>query len=545
MSEPIPGLLVDLAWEEATTAITLINRDPHPGEDPAPRDTAIHLEIVITDADPLALPGVNVLVDGVLAWAAEAPQPGFGGSAAGDAMHYRITLQPDVPFASGDEVVVRATGADAGGGTFDEVWSFTVEDVIAPALLGAQGWAQKVVRLTFDEPVLVADGVGFTFERLEAPGVDVAAVAAVVDAADPAVVDVTLNTEITPDKLYRVTVAGVTDTSGNPIVAPSNVADFAGYRPPVPAARRFDLWSMLPQHNRVEDTSGDLRKLTDVLQEVLDLLLASVDAFPSITSPDRCPAAFLEPMLASLGNPFDFDLTTTQRRQLATSLVALYRRSGLGGAIEDAARFFLGLEVVVEPLRRFGLILGESELSWPAVLTTEDPGPWDIGAGWSLQVDTGEGDVEVVIFRPGDAVNFDAITADEVAARIAADLRHGTAFVRADGRVAIHTWTAGEEATLEVTGGAAAGTFAFGLEQAAGGGDWELGSGDRAILYSFIIRAPGVVLTAAQRAQLATIADVLKPAHTHLIAIEDATPADTWDHWVLGESQVGRTSQLH
>jgi len=542
MNEPIPGLLVDLAFDEATDDLVVINRDPHPNEDPVPRATAVYLEVVATGADPISDPTVTVFIDGVVAWSAGAPGAGYGGSAVSGADYYRVTIEPDVPFPSGAVVEVRAAGADTGAGTFDETWEFTVEDVVAPLLLSAQAREQRVVRLTFDEPVQVTNPTGFTFERLGFPSVDVEAVAA---AASGAMVDVTLDPEITPDKLYRVVAAGVADLSGNPVQAPNDVADFAGYRPEAPAARRFDLWLMLPLLNRVGDTSGDLRRLTDVLQEVLDLLLAGVDRFPEITSPDDAPAAFLEPMLASLGNPFDFDLTTTQRRQLASSLVGLYKRSGLAGAIEDAARFFLGLEVTVEPLRRFGLILGESELSWPAALTSADPGPWDIEPAWTLEFDTGEGEVELVRFVPGDAVDFDAITADEAAARITADLRHGRAFVRPDGRLVVHTWTVGEGATLVAVGGAAQGTFAFGLEVAQGGGDWELGSGDRAILYSFIIRAPDVVLTATQRAQLATLADVLKPAHTHLVAIEDASPADTWDHWVLGESQVGRTTQLH
>ena len=77
------------------------------------------------------------------------------------------------------------------------------------------------------------------------------------------------------------------------------------------------------------------------------------------------------------------------------------------------------------------------------------------------------------------------------------------------------------------------------------GVDWELGPGDRALLYTFAIDAP-FALTAEQRKQIESIAVYMKPAHTHLAEITEPTPPPAIpDHWELGLSELGDTSLLH
>jgi phage tail-like protein len=61
--------------------------------------------------------------------------------------------------------------------------------------------------------------------------------------------------------------------------------------------------------------------------------------------------------------------------------------------------------------------------------------------------------------------------------------------------------------------------------------------------YSFTIISP-VVLTAEQRTRITFIANFMKPGHTHLIEIIEPGSA-TVDHWELGVSQLGDTTDLH
>jgi phage tail-like protein len=231
---------------------------------------------------------------------------------------------------------------------------------VLPKVVGAQAVAPKVVRVGFDEPVLVVDELRFHFVAIDVPAVPVAAVQAVGEGAS---VLVTLDTEFTPDARYRVTVTGMEGASGEAAESPGEVAIFAGYRPPSPAGRRFDLWSMLPGHNRRDDATGDLRRFIACLQDVLDLLLAEVDRFGDIFDLERAPSGFLDLILHDLGNPFSFDLGDLEKRRLAAVLVEMYRQKGTAVGITNAIRFFLGIDVVVTPFQATTMVLGESVLS--------------------------------------------------------------------------------------------------------------------------------------------------------------------------------------
>jgi len=58
-------------------------------------------------------------------------------------------------------------------------------------------------------------------------------------------------------------------------------------------------------------------------------------------------------------------------------------------------------------------------------------------------------------------------------------------------------------------------------------------------LYSFIVDSPYALLTVEQRSRIASIAELMKPAHTHLVAITDPTPEIPIDHVELGLSMLG------
>src|SRR5690606_15451591 len=190
-------------------------------------------------------------------------------------------------FASEALVTVRVVSATIGGAhPLDQTYRFRVEDRTAPRLVGGQATGQRTVELGFDEAVRVTDHVGFSLSPRDFPAVAVR-----------------------------------------------------------PEARRFDLWSMLPKHNRREDRTGDLWRFIACLQEVTDLLLAEVDRFPEVFDLERAPEGFVDLILADLGNPFPFDLDELGKRRLASVLVEMYRQKGTARGIINAVRFFLGVEI--------------------------------------------------------------------------------------------------------------------------------------------------------------------------------------------------------
>ena len=439
----LPALYVDdVVALQGVVRPVLVNRDPGPDEAGVPIGWPVALEIV--DPGPVGVDRVatRVWVSGELAFdGAAVPeiQAAFSGPAASVTQTpdtLRIVLDPVIPFGSQAEVPVRVVTDIAGGGhPLDETYTFTVEDRTAPQVVAAQAIGQRTVRVAFDEPVLVTSGSGFAFAPLDAPAVPISPVGATTGGI---LVTVQLDTEMTPGVRYRVTVTGVTDLSGNPPLPPHDAAVFAGFRPQRPRARRFDLWSMLPRHNRRADDTGDLWRFIACLQEITDLLLAEVDRFPDLFDLERAPAPFLDLILQDLGNPFSFALDELSRRRLASVLVEIYRQKGTAPGIRNAVRFFLGLEITILAFTADTLVLGESEL----------------------------------------------------------------------------------------------------------GIDWILGPSDRFARYAFNVLV-AVPLSDPQRRHLRAIVEYMKPAHTHFVDLLEPTPPQAYDHWELGISELGWSTDLH
>ncbi len=382
----LPALVVEsVAATVETARPLLINRSPGPDETDVPINSTIALELADSGPAGIDPTATRVWIDGVLAFDGT-PTPAFAGTRAAieqtpDAL--RLVLDPVVPFASLATVTVRVVSNLVGGGfPLDQAYSFHVEDRTAPKLLAAIAISQTVVRLGFDEPVVVSDTAGFSFAALGAPAVPVAPESA---AAIESLVDVALSTEMTPDVTYRVVATGVRDRKGNPVLAPFDTAVFQGFRPARPPRRRFDLLSMLPKHNRRSDTTGDLARFIGCLQEVVDLLLAEVDRFPDLWDIERAPSPFLDLILRDLGNPFPFDLDELGKRRLAAVLVEVYRQKGTAIGIRNAVRFFLRLEIeAITGLAATALVLGVSELGIDWEL-----GPSDRFARYAFDVKVG------------------------------------------------------------------------------------------------------------------------------------------------------------
>lgn len=93
-----------------------------------------------------------------------------------------------------------------------------------------------------------------------------------------------------------------------------------------------------------DDHTGDLFRFIACLQEVTNLLLADVDRWPDIFDLERAPEAFVDLILRDLGNPFPFELDAMGKRRLASVLVEMYRQKGTAKGIQNAIRFFLGID---------------------------------------------------------------------------------------------------------------------------------------------------------------------------------------------------------
>jgi phage tail-like protein len=370
----LPRLQVEsLALLTSASRPVLINRDPAPGETGVPVDSVVALELVDPGPDGVDRAATRVWVDDVLAFDGN-PTAAFAGPLASVTQTddtLRIVLHPAQLLASLASVAVHVVSRTVGGaGVLDETYAFTVEDRIAPRLVSGQAVAQRQVRLVFDEPVLLPTSAGFLVTPRGAPAVPVAVVAAEVSGNT---LLASLDTEMTPDVDYEVLAFGVTDLSANPVLPPFDRVRFAGFRPARPPSRRFELWQMLPKHNRRDDTTGDLSRFIACLQEVTDLLLADVDRWPDIFDLERAPAPFLELILADLGNPFPFELDLLSQRRLAAVLVELYRQKGTAKGIQNAIRFFLGIDSAeLASFNADTLVLGESALGVDWVLGPSD-----------------------------------------------------------------------------------------------------------------------------------------------------------------------------
>lgn len=367
----LPGLYLDGVHDESgLTQIQVWNRDPAPGEPAVPAGWHIALDVVDPNGDGIDFSELAITVNGILAFDGSAApyfQAGFngGGSTYGGIPDgYRIRMQPTAEWASESIVAVVVFASTVLFTPAIEVasYSFTTEDLLAPELLSATAIGQKTVRLEFNEPVQVVDGEGFSFSSNTKPAVPVEPTGAT---ASGNTVDVSLDLELTPGADYAITVMGIADLAGN---SSETSGEFSGFVPTKPDGRRFELRDFLVRTEINSDLSGDLNYWIACLQDVLDLMFAELDAFLDVINLDRAPSPFLDLILADLGNPFSFELDDDRKRKFASLLVGLYKQSGTAIGVENAIRFFVGVEASVLPYVENTWILGVSLLNEGTIL---------------------------------------------------------------------------------------------------------------------------------------------------------------------------------
>jgi phage tail-like protein len=326
----------------------LLNRDPEPNEVGHPLDENIILHVCDDSGADVVYTDVDVYVDGALAVDAGVAQSGWAVAFTSIVVgQLKAELNPDSDFTSEQAITVRVVATnDDDTDSIDESYGFACEDTTAPVIVSVVGIALDTLRLTFDEAVVEADALtlaNYTLERLLAPSVE-AEVSAVTKVADE-VYDLTTDIELSHDMTYRLTVDDVKNLNYVPTSAATY--DFDAYCPEIPADREFELWEMIPQMNRDEDTSEDLAKWIGCLQEVTDLLLFDIDAWANIIDPDTADEQYVDAMLADLGNPFSFaaSLNLIDKRRLVKLLLPIYQQKGTEVGIINVVRLFMGIDI--------------------------------------------------------------------------------------------------------------------------------------------------------------------------------------------------------
>lgn len=396
----LPGVYLDsVVLDTATNRPEIINRIPHPDETGVRVNAPIELELSDPNDTVFAqgqITTVSVYVAGVLAYtgttASGTFQPGFDGPASSrddtidGGRGLRLVIDPTTNFQPLTPVAVRVLANVVGVfATAEWNYTFTTEDLIAPAVVSAVATGLRTVRVTFAEAVKAADPTAVD-DALNPANWAITRLSTSVDDGLPSflpvvvsatavagTIELVFDDNMTGGSLYQVTVSSVEDIFGNPATPPTNAAAFYGYACPAPSGRRFQLLEWVPDMNVAEDLSRDLERFVKCFQEVTDVLLCDIDDWTRILDPDTAPEEFVDAMLVDLGNPFTFDLTLNDKRRLIRVLVPIYQQKGTEAGIINAVRFFLGVEVELHyPAFEGPWLLGVSELGVGSLLSTGD-----------------------------------------------------------------------------------------------------------------------------------------------------------------------------
>ena len=377
----LPSIYIDqlLAPEVLASDLYLENRLPAPAETGVPVDFPT-IQFTIADADGAGvdLSATTVTVDGDTAYTAGAFVGAWSGTVdaadgpgAGDVTFVINVPAANLDYESEQVIEVRVQTEVTGGAiTLDETYTFIAADVIPPAIQTVAMQDKRTIRVAFTDDLQLdaeADGAlnpaNYSVVRVSAPAVQLTPTAVAVVPGSTTAVDVMVDLDASIGANYTLYAKDLKDTSGNVIGVNGAFAPFTGYVPPRPAGRRFELLDFIPDANLAADATveqggdpqnpgtGDLRKFISVLQDVVDILLCSIDEWTSIFDIDLAPETFLDAILQDLGNPFVdciSDLTENDKRRLARILISIYKQKGTEAGVINAIRFFLGIEVTLD-----------------------------------------------------------------------------------------------------------------------------------------------------------------------------------------------------
>lgn len=554
----IPAFYVDDLVFSTVVGPLITNEVPvaHQGQGagPAPSDeTSVSFDVFGLGFNVTATT-IGVTLNGVPAIVAGVVQSGFTGSVGTTGETVHVSVSPIGGFASNSIVTVAVTATNSAPVTHTRTWTFQVADTTPPVMTGIQAINTNQLRITWSKAIELVnpeganDGTNPSLYYVTAvqpdsvtpavsggpegaliytpdPYITVDAVA-VVNASSPSVVDIFTSDDLSPGIQYLVTEIGVEDLVGNSVTSVSSVIAFT---PPAPTGRYFNLYRQVPLMNRQEDTTQDLLRFLNCLQDPTNLLLYDIDTWVQIFNIQLAPDPFLTAMLADLGNPFPFVLSTSGKRKLLTLLVAIYQQKGTGIGIINTVRFFLGITITISTYDSSGnWILGESVLG-------DDPiAPRGFNASIASVTSgtvTLDGVNEIGIEYEGRtiAISGAATGANNVIASILTASGSSLTYHNASG------------VAPDANNGAIGWTIA---PDTSAPGSCVLGPGTSFALYAFTINS-AVDLTAEQVAQITFIANYMKPAHTHLLGVVTPTSPVVYDPVELGISELGVDWILH
>jgi phage tail-like protein len=161
-----------------------------------------------------------------------------------------------------------------------------------------------------------------------------------------------VNQHISKSRLYRLEATRVEDAWGNSCVGSQLDFQTPTFGHP---GDRIGFWTpgvVFPRPDMEEDLEdeGQLRRMSVVLQDVLDVLWYEVDSLQNLKSPDLCKEEWLEWLLHNQGNPFRFPIETeVQRRKLAGALRPYYSLIGTPKGIIEMTYAILGIRIEIFP----------------------------------------------------------------------------------------------------------------------------------------------------------------------------------------------------
>ena len=549
ISAELPAVYIDrVAIDEVATPIFLNQRFPEDGQTGVPHtDQQVRVQVSDTTGIGLDTSTIEVTIAGTLAYDGGAGgfQTGFSGTATTTGIsNSDFTLDVDLSlqtYTSEQTVSVRVVGDTTGGAnSIDQTYTFTMGDIVAPEVVSATAVEKKLIRVVFNEDVKQVSSSNsddalnpsnYVFTRTSTPAANVEATC--VRSISATEVEVESDITLTFGASYLLATQNIEDTAGNVVTAPTSTAAFTGFVPLFPAGRRFDLLQMIPAIVRREDSTGDLKKFTSVLQEVTDLLLCTIDRFTDIVDIDIAPEFYVDLILCDLGNPFRFNLSLIDKRRLARVLVDIYREKGTCQGIVNASRFFLGVELDCDQFNVSDYwILGDSQLGDTTVL-----GPSEQELLYSFQMISAELQITDVTVNGSDDGDYTIkINSTDV------------------------TFTASSNTIQQIRDNLISAILSkpeLPVTPTSVSTDGIRLTGDRGTAFTVAVTAPmagnltftdvdtPTAFTDEQVARIKEIADYMKPAHTHCVRVVQPIPPALINHWELGISLLGETSILH
>jgi len=377
----LPSFYVDqlLAPEVVSSDLYVHTRNPSPGQTDVPPDQpTISFTLADVSGAGVDLANTTVTIDGQIAYSGGvfvAPWAGTvtpGSGPTGNDVVFSLTIPATkLPFESEQEVEINVISQLLGPASpIDETWIFIAADITPPAVQTAVMLDKKTIRVTFTDGLLLdASAAGalnpanYSVTRVSAPAVSLQVVSVTAVPGRSNAVDVGLDIEASQGAIYTLLAKDIKDDSNNVLDPQGRERRFTGFVPPKPIGRRFELLDFFPDFNIADDRtvdqggdpvdpgSGDLRRFLLVLQDVVDLLLCSVDEWTQIIDIDLAPEQFLDAILQDLGNPFAdciSDLSVNDKRRLARILISIYKQKGTEPGIINAVRFFTGIEITLD-----------------------------------------------------------------------------------------------------------------------------------------------------------------------------------------------------